>query len=118
MHRTVSDQHRRFARAMRLDATDAERRLWQALKAKQLAGFKFHRQVPVDGYILDFVCFEARVIVEVDGSQHAESTADIRRDAHFRAHGFRIIRLWNDEVLRNLDAACLAILAELKSDGV
>jgi very-short-patch-repair endonuclease len=77
VHRPVAPDHRKFARAMRADATTAEHMLWQALRAKQLAGLKFKRQVPLDGYILDFVCFEAKLIVELDGSQHVDS----RRDA-------------------------------------
>ncbi|KQY20978.1 endonuclease domain-containing protein [Rhizobium sp. Root483D2] len=117
MHRKVPDPHRHFARTMRADATVAENLLWQAVRNRQLEGFKFKRQVPLDGYILDFVCFEARLIVEVDGSQHAENSRDLVRDAFFRGQGFRILRFWNDEVVQNLDAVCLAILAELKNTG-
>lgn len=97
---------------MRADATKAENVLWQALRNKQLGGLKFKRQVPVDGYLVDFVCFEARLIVEVDGSQHAESARDETRDRHFAAQGFRTLRVWNDEVLNNLDGICLTILRE------
>ncbi|WP_421873268.1 endonuclease domain-containing protein [Pararhizobium sp.] len=117
MHRKVPDPHRHFAKTMRADATMAENLLWQAVRNRQLEGFKFKRQVPLDGYILDFVCFEARLIVEVDGSQHADNTRDLVRDAFFRGQGFRILRFWNDEVVQNLDAVCLAILAELKNTG-
>jgi very-short-patch-repair endonuclease len=105
--------HRTFARTMRKDATDAEARLWQALKGRQLEGFKFKRQVPLKGYIVDFVCFEARLIVEVDGSQHAESAADAVRDAAFAADGFRTLRFWNDDVLRNIDGLCAEVLMML-----
>jgi very-short-patch-repair endonuclease len=117
MHRKVPDPHRHFAKTMRADATVAENLLWQAVRNRQLEGFKFKRQVPLDGYILDFVCFEARLILEVDGSQHADNTRDLVRDAFFRGQGFRILRFWNDEVVQNLDAVCLAILAELKNTG-
>ena len=117
MHRKVPDPHRHFAKTMRADATMAENLLWQAVRNRQLEGFKFKRQVPLDGYILDFVCFEARLIVEVDGSQHADNTRDLVRDALFRGQGFRILRFWNDEVVQNLDAVCLAILVELKNTG-
>src|SRR5262245_46573405 len=96
---------------MRADATKAENLLWQALRNKQLEGMKFKRQVPLDGCILDFVCFEARLIVEVDGGQHSESPRDAARDRHFETQGFRTIRFWNDEIERNLDAVCLAILS-------
>ena len=117
MHRKVPDPHRHFAKTMRADATLAENLLWQAVRNRQLEGSKFKRQVPLDGYILDFVCFEARLIVEVDGFQHADNTRDLVRDTFFRGQGFRILRFWNDEVVQNLDAVCLAILAELKNTG-
>ena len=100
---------------MRADATKAENLLWQALRAKQLEGLKFRRQVPLDGYILDFVCFEASLIVEVDGGQHSQSADDAVRDRHFERQGFRTLRVWNDEVTRNLDGVCLTILHEAKA---
>jgi very-short-patch-repair endonuclease len=87
------------------------------LRNRQLEGFKFKRQVPLDGYILDFVCFDAQVIVEVDGFQHADNARDLARDAFFRGQGFRILRFWNEEVAKNLDGVCLAILAELRNTG-
>ncbi|MBL8578349.1 MAG: endonuclease domain-containing protein [Mesorhizobium sp.] len=112
MRQPVPPTHRSFARAMRADSTKAENVLWQALRNKQLGGFKFKRQVPLDGYILDFVCFEAKLIVEVDGGQHAESDSDARRDRHFEAAGFGVLRFWNDDVLRNIDGVCVEILRE------
>lgn len=114
MRQPVPPAHRAFARSMRADSTKAENVLWQALRSKQLEGLKFKRQVPLDGYILDFVCFEARLIVEVDGGQHSESQSDAVRDRHFEAAGFRVLRCWNDEVLKNLDGVCLAILREAR----
>ncbi len=105
------------ARDMRANATLAENLLWQALRNRQLEGFKFKRQVPLHAFILDFVCFEARLIVEVDGFQHAENARDLARDAFFRAEGFRILRFWNEEVVKNLDGACLTILSELRNSG-
>ncbi|PWW01830.1 very-short-patch-repair endonuclease [Hoeflea marina] len=110
--------HRSRARAMRADATRPEAILWQALRDRQLEGFKFRRQVPLARYILDFVCFEARLIVEVDGHQHADSARDMRRDAVFVVKGFRVLRFWNHEVLENVDGVCHAILAELQNSGV
>jgi very-short-patch-repair endonuclease len=83
---------------MRADATKVENVLWQALRNRQLEGLKFKRQVPLEGYILDFVCFEVRLIIEVDGSQHSDSQRDIVRDRHFEGQGFRVLRFWNDEV--------------------
>lgn len=84
--------------------------LWQALRGKKLESMKFKRQVPVDNYILDFVCFSEKLIIEVDGAQHSGNDKDKRRDAHFEALGFRILRFWNNEVERNLDGVCQHIL--------
>ena len=118
MHRKVPDPHRHFAKTMRADATMAENLLWQAVRNRQLEGFKFKRQVPLDGYILDFVCFEARLIVEVDGGQHSESEKDAVRDRHVEMKGLRTLRFWNDEVVQNINGVCLTILAEVrKGDG-
>jgi very-short-patch-repair endonuclease len=100
---------------MRADAAKAENLLWQALRGKQLEHLKFRRQTPVDGYIVDFVCFEVRLIIEVDGGQHSESASDVTRDAHFEKAGFRTLRFWNDEIERNLDAVCHKILLEAKA---
>lgn len=100
---------------MRADATQAETMLWQALRRGQLEGFKFKRQVPLDGYILDFVCFEARLIVEVDGGQHSENLKDNERDAHFAREGFETLRFWNDAVKTNIDSPCEDILHRLKA---
>ena len=110
MRQRIQPTHRGFARSMRADSTKAENVLWQALRNKQLEGLKFKRQVPLDGYILDFVCFDAKLIIEVDGGQHSES----KRDRHFEAAGFKVLRLWNDEVLRNLDGVCKHILYETR----
>ncbi|WP_054312010.1 DUF559 domain-containing protein [Mesorhizobium sp. 1M-11] len=117
MRQPVTPSHRGFARTMRVDATKAENVLWQALRNRQLEGLKFKRQVPLDGYILDFVCFEVRLIVEVDGSQHAESQRDVIRDRHFEGQGFQVLRFWNDEVEQNIDAVCSAILQAAKGRG-
>ncbi|UUP15785.1 endonuclease domain-containing protein [Nitratireductor thuwali] len=105
------DIHRSRARTMRKDATKAENLLWQALRRDRLEGLTFRRQYPLDGYILDFVCFSLKLIVEVDGGQHAQSASDARRDAHFRRSGFTVLRFWNDDVVRNLDGVCMEILA-------
>lgn len=103
MRKDVPDAHRSFAKSLRANSTDAERKLWSLLRAGQLGGLRFKRQVPLDGYILDFVCFEARLIVELDGGQHSGSAADLARDEHFRAAGFRTLRFWNHEVMENLE---------------
>jgi len=97
---------------MRADATKAETTLWNALSGSKLEGLKFKRPVPIDGYILDFVCFEVRLIIEVDGGQHSESVRDAERDRYFASQGFRTLRFWNDEVERALDGVCMKILRE------
>jgi len=79
--------------------TDAERKLWLALRDRRLAGFKFRRQVPVGPFIVDFLCYHARLVIEVDGGQHAESTRDARRDQWLAANDFRVLRFWNNDVL-------------------
>lgn len=80
--------------------TDAERRLWQGLRGRQMDGFKFRRQVPLGPYIVDFVCLEARLVIEVDGGQHLDSAEDKIRDAWLASEGFQVMRFWNDEVLK------------------
>ena len=103
MRQRIPGRSRQFAMALRANQTDAEWRLWSRLRAGRLGGLKFKRQVPMDGYIVDFVCLEARLIIEVDGGQHAGSTGDSLRDAHFHAAGFRTMRFWNRDVLEDVD---------------
>jgi very-short-patch-repair endonuclease len=87
---------------MRRASTEAEARLWWHLRATRLHGFKFRRQQPIGDYIVDFVCFERRLIVEVDGSQHLEFVGqDDARTAWFELQGFTVLRFWNDDVLRD-----------------
>ena len=109
-HRNVPSVHRSFARRMRADATKAESILWQALRGSQLEGLKFKRQVPMDGRIVDFVCFSERLIIEVDGAQHSESVRDAERDRYFEDEGFRTLRFWNHEVEEDIDGVCQTIL--------
>jgi len=92
------------ARALRRAQTDAERALWQHLRGNRLQGHKFRRQHPYGRYILDFVCLEARLVIELDGSQHQDSPTDRERDAWLEAQGFQILRFWNHEVLTQPDA--------------
>jgi very-short-patch-repair endonuclease len=90
----------RYGRDLRKNPTDSERLLWSHLRRRQLAGFKFRRQHSIGPFICDFACVEASVIVELDGSQHAErSDYDQRRDAFLRSKGFRVLRFWNGDVL-------------------
>ena len=93
------------AKHLRSHQTDAEQRLWYHLRAHQFMGLKFKRQKPLGRYIVDFICLERRLIIEIDGGQHAVRTAyDNRRDAWLRERGYRVLRFWNHEVLQVLDA--------------
>ena len=94
---------RKRAKAMRSDASPAEHRLWQILRAKRFDGYKFKRQLPIDFYIADFVCIGQKLIIEADGGQHGESQHDVRRDAYLTSQGFRILRFWNIEIFDNED---------------
>jgi very-short-patch-repair endonuclease len=105
---------RGFARDMRKDPTDTESELWQALRARRLGNLKFRRQVPLNGFILDFVCFEAAIVVEIDGSQHLGSQADARRDAMLAERGLVTLRFENDDVRDDVDAVCARILEVAK----
>jgi very-short-patch-repair endonuclease len=98
---------------MRRISTDAERKLWFLLRDRRLDGIKFRRQVPFGPYILDFVCFERRIIIEVDGGQHAASTTDVARDARLRSEGFQIVRYWNNDVLKNPEGVLTDLLERL-----
>jgi len=100
---------------MRLNPTPAERRLWSMLRDRRMPVFKFRRQFVIAPYIVDFVCFERRLIIEADGSQHAESGHDKRRDAFLRLQGFSVLRFWNNDVLENASGVFDAIYAELTS---
>ena len=86
---------------MRSNPTEAEARLWQILRCKRLAGYKFKRQVVLDDYIADFANFEQRVIVEADGSQHVDSEYDAKRDAYLGSQGFALMRFWNNAILQD-----------------
>jgi very-short-patch-repair endonuclease len=103
------------AKWMRLNPTEAEKRLWAILRAKRLTGFKFRRQVIIDSYIVDFVNFEHRLIVEADGSQHAESEYDKRRDAYLKAQGLKVLRFWNSDILKNSEAVAETIWHALQT---
>jgi very-short-patch-repair endonuclease len=92
------------ARQLRRNQTDVEKKLWSRLRARQLAGAKFRRQYPIDKFIVDFCCFEQRLVVELDGGQHAvEAEADQHRSALIREHGYRVLRFWDNEVIENID---------------
>jgi very-short-patch-repair endonuclease len=100
-------------RRLRRSATDAETRLWFQLRDRRLAGFKFVRQEPIGPYVVDFVCRDRKLTVEADGGQHAESIHDTNRDAFLRREGYRVIRFWNIDVLRNREGVLMTILDAL-----
>ena len=109
----VSANQRGRARAMRGAPTVAERRLWRLLRDKRLNGLRFRRQVPVAPYIVDFLCVGAKLIVEADGSQHAESRRDEVRDAYLASQSWKVLRFWNSEVLLNREGVLETILANI-----
>jgi very-short-patch-repair endonuclease len=112
-HRPTPKRTRDFAKKMRREPTDAEARMWRLLRDRRLAQFKFRRQVPFQNFILDFVCFEKRLVVEIDGSQHADSEHDTAREAVLLAQGFRIARYWNNDVLQRYASVLEDVLAKL-----
>ena len=85
--------------------TDAERRLWSLLRNRQLDGHKFRRQHPIGTFVADFVCIEHRLIVELDGGQHADSAYDARRTTWLEGQGWRVIRFWNNDFLTATEGA-------------
>ena len=114
-HQLVKPKQRKHARTMRRISTDAERKLWLLLRDRRLEGIKFRRQVPFGSHILDFVCFERRLVVEVDGGQHADSPADLARDARLQSEGFKVVRYWNNDVLKNPEGVLTDLLARLEA---
>ena len=107
----VSSNQRSRTRSMRGAPTDAELRLCRLLRDRRLNGVKFRRQVPLGPYIVDFLCVGAKLIVEADGSQHAESLRDNIRDAYLASQGWKVLRFWNNEVLQNREGVLETILA-------
>ena len=101
----------RIERSLRSRQTDAERKLWFAVRDRRLSGFKFVRQEAIGPFIVDFVCRDKRLVVEVDGGQHADSAEDAARDAFLE--GYRVMRFWNNDVLSNRDGVLTVILEAL-----
>ncbi len=102
-----------FAKELRTRSTDAERLLWSKVRAHRLYGFKFKRQQLIGDYIVDFVCFEAKLVVELDGGQHADSTSDSYRDNWLRSRGYKVLRFWNNDVLTNIEGVVEVVLRYL-----
>jgi very-short-patch-repair endonuclease len=104
------------ARTLRVASTDVERVLWTHLRGRRLGKFKFRRQLPIAGYVVDFACIEARLVVELDGGQHANRVAqDNHRTTILEKNGFRVLRFWNDEVLKNLEGVLEETLRYLQT---
>ena len=99
------------ARSLRDGDNMAEALLWNELKGRKLGGYKFVRQFPIGPYFADFLCRERRLVVEVDGSQHAGSDYDEQRNAFMRGEGYSVIRVWNSDVVRQRESVCATILA-------
>ena len=123
-HKTLADAQARSklliqrARYMRANPTDAERKLWHLLRDRRLDHLKWRRQFIVDDrYIVDFACLSHRLIIEADGSQHADSREDARRDDWLKLEGFTVLRFWNSDVLTNIDGIADAIMAAAQSFG-
>jgi very-short-patch-repair endonuclease len=94
----------RMAMRLRENSTEAEKMIWKHLRGRQLKGLKFRRQQPLGSYIVDFICFEKNIIIEIDGGQHVLQTAqDDRRDEWLKKQGFRVLRFWNNDVLANFE---------------
>jgi very-short-patch-repair endonuclease len=105
--------------------TDAEKKLWRRLRGRQIDGHQFRKQVPIGNYVVDFCCLKARLVVEVDGGQHAARSAeDEHRTLWLNDQGYRVARFWNNEVLQNVDgvlqeiirALALPLLRDLEDD--
>jgi very-short-patch-repair endonuclease len=102
------------AQALRRSLTEAESRLWRAIRAEQIEGHKFRRQHTLGSYIVDFISLDARLIVELDGGQHADAVDyDDRRDAWLTSEGYRVLRFWNNDVMENLQGVLMNIAAAL-----
>jgi very-short-patch-repair endonuclease len=99
----------------RSEPTDAEAAMWRLLRDRRLLQFKFRRQVPFQNFILDFVCFDQRLVIEIDGSQHASSSRDETRNRVLSDEGFRVARYWNNDVLQRPTAVLEDILAKLEN---
>jgi len=103
------------ARYLRKNQTDVEKILWQKLRNRQLLNCKFRRQAPFYPYIVDFVCMECQIIVELDGSQHIEQQVyDDKRSAFLQAQGYKVLRFWNNEVIDNLEGVLIVIMTAVE----
>ena len=105
------------ARRLRRNSTVAELRLWNRLRSRSLNGHKFVRQIPIGPFVVDFVCRDRSLIVEVDGSQHADNPSDLERDQWLTDHGYQVIRFWNNDVLENMEGVLETFSAALTAQA-
>jgi len=110
----MDERLRQFAKRMRSEPTAAEAALWRRLRGARLLGFKFKRQQPLGSYIVDFVCFEQKLVIEVDGGQH-DGEGDAPRTQWLEGQGFRVLRFWNDEVATRENDVLESIIAALRA---
>ena len=101
------------ARGLRTNQTKAEAKLWRLLRARQLSSIKFRRQLPIGPYIVDFACLQHRLVIEIDGGQHADNLKDLARTKYLEDQRWRVIRFWNNEIIENKEGVLFAILSEL-----
>lgn len=119
-HTPLPPANRNNAKSMRRKMTDAELKLWNELRAHRLMGLGFRRQFPIAGYIVDFACPDRKLVVELDGSQHAgvaKAEADEVRTKRLQQDGWTILRFWNDDVVRDIDNVCQHIVISAGHGG-
>ena len=110
----TKDEMKRRARELRKESTIAELNLWYSLRHRRLNGLKFHRQHVMGNYIVDFVCWEKKIIIEIDGGQHSQNAQyDEKRTAYLKTRGFRVLRYWNNDVLNKMGSVLAHILDNL-----
>lgn len=120
-YQQISQTMRNNSKRMRSKMTDADLKLWNAVRAHRLEGLGFKRQMPINNYIVDFACPQHKLIVELDGSQHAQeeyAKKDEIRTRFLQQQGWQVLRFWNDDVLKDVDGVCQHILAFLTQQGV
>jgi very-short-patch-repair endonuclease len=115
--RGANEQKTARARSLRHRSTDAETKLWNRLRARAIGGHKFVRQEPIGPYIVDFICRERRLIIEVDGGQHATDSRDETRTKWLNGHNYRVLRFWNNDVLRNINGVLEVIADTLDAEA-
>jgi very-short-patch-repair endonuclease len=107
---------RDLARKLRADLTPHERKLWYLLRDRRFYAVKFRRQLPIGPYVADFACVASKLVIELDGSQHAESKSDRQRDSYLQAEGWRILRFWNNELIENREGVLTKIAEKLATN--